>query len=265
MGKDPTPPSPPSQPRVLPPVDEGRVGEGVEDGEDVVAQQGKALTTTNEGDGGSLAPNESDSARVNGADGAEASSLPPPPQALMLPLPFENPRISSSSNNNNNSADLLLLRRCQRDAHLLMDRRYRVTSAGRSAAEPAVEEERAEPNLDPPRETDDAECCDDDDDGGAEAKEASRHNHPILYIATEHPLAFRTDHRDPLDEDHQYHYVVTAASSSTGVDGHIQHQAGGGGDGSILSSLKDSYVDEARGLDEPSRRHAPDRTGRSRP
>jgi Major Facilitator Superfamily len=265
------PPSPPPsqpqpQPRVLRPL-EGRLDEGVDEEED--AQQDYAL----EGDGGSLAPNESDSARINVSSEASSSLRPPhgsdagaavlssspvsPPPPQPLPLPSDNPRIISSSNNN---ADLLLLRRCQRDAHLLMARRYRVTSAGRSeAAAPAAaaseeEEELPEPNLQKQRERDGAECCyDDDGDDGAEAKEASRHNHPILYIDTEMPPAFRTDHHDLLDED-QYHYVVTAAaSSSSGVDGHIQHQAGGGGGGgSILSSLKDSYVDEARGLDEPS-------------
>jgi nitrate/nitrite transporter NarK len=262
MGEDPPPPPSPPQPCVLLPG-KGRLLGGEED---VVAQQGNALAN-NEGDGGSLAPNESDSACINASSEASSSSLrpphgsdagavvlsssplSPPPQAFMLPS--DNSRISSSSNNN---ADLLLLRRCQRDARLLMARRYRVTAAAAPLATAASEED-----LQEQREPDGAECCYDDDDDGAEAKEASRHNHPILYIATEHPpsCAFRTDEsalksRPELLEEEQYHYVVTAASSS-GIDEHIRQQEyGGGGDGSILSSLKDSYMDEARGLDEPS-------------
>jgi Major Facilitator Superfamily len=266
MGEDPPPPPPlppPQQPRVLLPV-EGRLGGGVGEEEDDPQQQDDALTS-DEGNGGSLASNESeDPARISSEAAACATAAtqasPPPPRgndAGVIPgssaMPAWQTLPPPSLENPRTNADLRLLRRCQRDAHLLMARQYRVTAAGRSAAAAApLAAAASEEDLHEQRETDDAECYDDDD--GAEAKEASRHNHPILYIATErHPsCAFRTDHRDPLDEDPQYHYVVTAAASSTGVDGHIQHQAYGGDGGSILSSLKDSYVDGARGLDEPS-------------
>jgi Major Facilitator Superfamily len=159
------------------------------------------------------------------------ADLPPPENRIDVH------KISNSSN-----ADLLLLRRCQRDASLLMARRLRATAAAHEAA-------AAPTSSAAPREGWGHDPHDDiiNNGGGAEAKEASRHSgrrpHPILYIDTAKPP--HGPSAASLEE--QYHYVVTTAAMPAAGDfddGFNRQQLDGG---SILSSLKDSYADERTG------------------